>query len=173
MGAILAGAVPTLPLGAWLLADLSDAAMRIVVSLLVLAASVMVWRGFLFREPRGPVSHGLAGAVSGAMFGMAAIGGLPVVIYLLAASVAAATTRAVLALHLMLMGLYGAAVTGAFGLFTVESLWRVMLFLPPLLAGVAIGGRHFQASSHRNWRRFTLALLISLSIMGLVRALAG
>jgi uncharacterized membrane protein YfcA len=173
MGGLVAGAVPAVPAGAWLLASLPDSAMRGVISLLVLGASLMVWRGLVFRRAPGLAAHGATGAVSGGMFGAAAIGGLPVVLYLLAGSVPAATTRAVLTLYLMLMGLYGAAVTGAFGLLSVESLWRVMLFLPPLFLGVAIGGRKFAGADPDSYRRFTLVLLVLLATAGLVRAVFG
>lgn len=170
MWGLLAGGVPALPVGAWLLVSLPDTATRVVLSVLVIAASLLVWRGVLFRRQPGLTSHAIVGVVSGTMFGIAAIGGLPVVIYLLAASKAAATIRAVLALHLMLMGLYGAAITGTFGLLTVESLWRVLFFIPPLLAGIVVGSRHFAYASQRSWRRFTLALLLGLATIGLIRA---
>ncbi len=173
MGGLLAGAVPAVPAGAWLLASLPDAAMRGVISLLVLGASLMVWRGIVFSRPPGVAAHGATGLVSGGMFGAAAIGGLPVVVYMLAASIPAATTRAVLTLYLMLMGLYGAAVTGAFGLLTVESLWRVALFLPPLFVGVAIGGRKFASAGPDSYRRFTLLLLVLLALAGMARAAFG
>ncbi len=173
MGGLLVGAVPAVPAGAWLLASLPDAAMRGVISLLVLGASLMVWRGMVFSRAPGMGAHGATGVVSGGMFGAAAIGGLPVVVYMLAASVSAATTRAVLTLYLMLMGLYGAAVTGAFGLLTAESVWRVMLFLPPLFVGVAIGGRKFASAHPDSYRRFTLTLLVLLALAGLARAVYG
>ena len=173
MGGLLAGAVPAVPAGAWLLASLPDAAMRGVISLLVLGASLMVWRGIVFSRPPGVAAHGVTGVVSGGMFGAAAIGGLPVVVYMLAASIPAAATRAVLTLYLMLMGLYGAAVTGAFGLLTVESLWRVALFLPPLFVGVAIGGRKFASAGPDSYRRFTLLLLVLLALAGMARAAFG
>lgn len=173
MGGLLAGAVPAVPAGAWLLASLPDSAMRGVISLLVLGASLMVWRGIVFGRTPGFRAHGATGLVSGGMFGAAAIGGLPVVVYLLAASVPAPTTRAVLTLYLMVMGLYGAAVTGAFGLLTVESLWRVVLFLPLLFAGVALGGRKFASAHPDSYRRYTLILLVVLALAGLARAIYG
>lgn len=173
MGGLLAGAVPAVPVGAWLLASLPDSAMRGMISLLVLGASLLVWRGMVFRRAPGVTAHGATGVVSGGMFGAAAIGGLPVVVYLLAGSVPAATTRAVLTLYLMLMGLYGAAVTGAFGLLTVEGIWRVVLFLPPLFVGVAIGGRKFANAHPDSYRHFTLMLLVFLALAGLARALFG
>lgn len=171
MRPLLAGAVPAVPLGAWLLASLPDAAMRALLSLLVLAATVAVWRGFTLRRSPGAAGHGAVGAVSGAMFGAVAIGGLPVVAWLLACSTRAAAARAILALLLLSMGLYGAAVAGAFGLLDAQGLWRAALFLPPLLVGVALGNRRFVTSSQDSWRQVALALLALLAVAGLVRAL--
>ena len=173
LGGLMAGAVPAVPAGAWLLASLPDAAMRGLISLLVLAASLMVWRGIVFSRRPGLAAHGATGVVSGGMFGAAAVGGLPVVVYLLAGSIPAATTRAVLTLYLMLMGLYGAAVTGAFGLLGAESVWRVAFFLPPLFVGVAIGGRKLARAGPDSYRRFTLVLLVVLALAGLARAAFG
>lgn len=173
MAGLLAGAVPALPVGAWLLATLADATTRVVLSILVMGASLAVWRGFTFRTAPGPAANVAVGAVSGAMFGIAAIGGLPVVIYLLVSARAASTTRAILALHLMLMGLYGAGVTGALGLLTMESGWRIVLFAPALLAGVILGSKHFRGTSQFAWKRATLVLLMVLAVMGLARAVAA
>lgn len=167
---LLIGAVPAVPLGAWLLASLPDAAMRGLLSLLVLAATIAIWRGKALRGTPNAVGHGAVGAVSGAMFGAAAIGGLPVVAWLLACSTRAAVTRAILALLLLLMGLYGAAVSGVFGLLDMQGLWRAGLFLPALLVGVALGNRRFLMSDQESWRRIALGLLGLLAAGGLVRA---
>ncbi|MBE9554840.1 MAG: hypothetical protein IMF05_15360, partial [Proteobacteria bacterium] len=131
------------------------------------------WRGIVFSRAPGMAAHAATGVMSGGMFGAAAIGGLPVVVYMLAGSIPAAKTRAVLTLYLMLMGLYGAAVTGAFGLLTAESVWRDVLFLPPLFVGVALGGRKFASSHPDSYRRFTLVLLVLLALAGLARAMFG
>lgn len=171
VGWLSVGAVLGMPLGMALLARLPADPMRVVISVLVFGAGLLIWFGYRFRgaPERGHIFG--TGIVSGLANGVAAVGGLPVVLFLLSAATGAAVSRATLVVYLMLGDIYGTGVAAANGLITGDVALRAALFTIPLVAGVAIGNRQFLKASPESFRRFTLLLLMALASLGLVRAL--
>jgi uncharacterized protein len=173
MGWLAAGAVLGMPMGMALLARLPADPMRVTISLLILCASLLIWFGYRFRgTPGGPHTFG-TGIASGLANGIAAVGGLPVVLFLLSAATSAVVSRATLIVYLMLGDIYGTGVAAANGLVTGDVVLRTGLFAVPLLAGVAIGNKRFLKTSPDSFRRFTLLLLMVLASLGLARGLIG
>ncbi len=171
-GVLLAGAALGTPLGLALLAALPADLMRVVISLLVLCASLALWSGLRVRgiEGRGAILG--TGLVSGMASGAAAVGGLPIVLYFLSASAGAAVVRATLIVYLIFLGVYGLAVAAWNGIVGPEVLLRGAFFALPLVFGVALGNHRFVTTSPESFRRFALLLLIVLSLLGVLRALA-
>lgn len=174
LGWLLLGAAVTMPLGVLALSYLPADVMRVVVSVLVLMACALLWRGFqpqIAWHGRGPALG--AGVVSGLANGAAAIGGLPVVLYFLAAAVPPAVARATIMVFLLLINVYGTAVTYLNGLVDTQALLRLALLALPALAGVLLGHRRFTAAAPESFRRFALLLLVLLALLGLGRSLVG
>ncbi len=170
---LLAGAALGMPAGFALLAALSADTMRVVISLLVLLACLLLWRGARFASrPAAPTVLG-TGLVSGVANGTAAVGGLPVVLFFLSTAAGMATSRATIIVYLMAGDIYGTGVAWISGLVTQEVLLRTALFCLPLLLGVWLGNRHFLATSPESFRRFTLILLVFLATAGLARVALG
>jgi uncharacterized membrane protein YfcA len=173
VGWLSAGAVTGMPIGMAFLARLPADPMRVVISVLVLGASLLLWFGYRLRSlPRGGHILG-TGIASGLANGIAAVGGLPVVLFLLSTATGAAVSRATLVVYLMLGDIYGTGVAAANGLVTGDVAMRAVLFCVPLLAGVAVGNRQFLKTSPDSFRRFSLLLLMALASLGLVRGLTG
>ena len=173
LGLLLAGAAVGMPAGFAMLAAFPVDVMRAVVGGLVLAASVLLWVGVRFRgDPRAPHILG-TGLVSGLANGVAAVGGLPVVLFLLSSTAGVVMSRATLIVYLMVGDIYAVGVAGANDLMTIEVFQRSALFLAPLFLGVWLGNRHFLATSPDSFRRFALLLLMALSIAVLLRAALG
>jgi len=168
-----AGAVLGMPLGVAMLAHLPADRMRIVISTLVLGASLLIWFGYRFRSSPGRAGIFGTGIVSGLANGVAAIGGLPVVLFLLSAAAGAAASRATLIVYFIFTDLYGTGVAATNGLMTRDVALRAVVFAVPLLAGVAIGNRQFLKTSPDSFRRFTLLLLMALASLGLIRGLVA
>ncbi|MHA1153694.1 MAG: TSUP family transporter, partial [Alphaproteobacteria bacterium] len=83
MAWLLTGAAFGMPAGFALLTALPADAMRVLISLLVLLACALIWRGAqASARPRGPAIFG-TGVISGIANGTAAVGGLPVVLFFL------------------------------------------------------------------------------------------
>jgi len=167
---LLLGAALGMPAGFVLLGTVPADAMRAVISLLVLALSLLIWRGFRLRGAPGGCGVFATGVVSGIANGTAAIGGLPVVLFLLSTATGAAMTRATLIFYFMVGDVYGTAVAAAQGLVAGETLARAGALLLPLYLGVALGNRRFLKSPPETFRRLALLLLMGLSTLGLLRA---
>ncbi len=170
---IMLGAALGMPFGFWLLANLPADIMRAAISILVLSASLALWFGYSFKGQAGR-GHTLGtGVVSGVANGIAGVGGLPVVLFLLSTAAGAAMSRATLIVYLMVIDVYGAGVAWANGLMSEEVLLRTALFCVPLFLGVWAGHRHFVKTSPESFRRMTLVLLMLMATAGLVRAALG
>ncbi len=173
MAWLLTGAALGMPAGFALLAALPADVMRVVISLLVLFACALIWRGAQAGSRPGGAAVFGTGVASGIANGTAAVGGLPVVLFFLYSAAAIATSRATLIVYLMIADIYGTGVAWMNGLVTQEVLLRTALFCIPLFLGVWLGNRHFLATSPESFRRFTLILLIFLASAGLARATLG
>ncbi len=172
MGWLLLGAGLGTPLGVLALANWPEQLMRIIMAVMVLGASLLLWFGARYPGHPGAGSTLGAGLVSGVANGAAAIGGLPLVIFLMALTATPAVIRATLIAYLLLLNCYGAAALAVGGLIPFEALLRTGLFALPMLAGVSLGRRQFLDTSPESFRRFTLVLLMVLSLLSLIRALA-
>jgi uncharacterized membrane protein YfcA len=169
-GVLLAGACAGTPLGVLLLTALPADAMRVVISLLVLGASLALWFGLRFHALLGRGAVLGTGLVSGLANGSAAVGGLPLVLYFLSVSAGAAVVRATLIVYLLFLSGFGFGVAAWNGLVTFEVLLRGAIFCLPLAFGIALGSNRFLRSSPESFRRFALVLLMALSLLGLLRA---
>jgi len=163
---MLAGTLP----GAWLLATASPTAMRVWVSLAVLAGAVVLvqerrWTA-LMSKPAGVV----AGVCSGVLNASASIGGPPVILYYLASPIAVEVARASLIAFFVVADLFSLAAMAGFGLLTAEVLVAAVLWLVPAVVGVSLGNRLFHALGARHYRTAVVWLLAVLAAGGLGRA---
>jgi len=163
------GALVGLPAGLWLLTGITEATMRIVVSVWVLAMGLVLLRGWVLRAGGRWVVLG-TGVVSGAA-NAAAVGGLPVVALLAAQAMPAAAFRATLVAYFLLLDLWTLPLLWWFGLFDADTLVALALLAPGFVAGTWVGSRRFRAAAPQDFRRFAILALIALSGLGLVRAL--
>jgi uncharacterized membrane protein YfcA len=168
---ICIGAAIGTPLGIYLLVTISEDSARIVICTLILSASIALLRGYTFRGTGGRTLTVSTGFASGIANGVASIGGLPIVIFLLASATGAATTRAFIVAFLFVLDIYGSLLMFNSGLLNGEVAARFLIFLVPLMLGVVIGSRRFIRTSPESFRRFALGLLIVLALSGLVRSL--
>lgn len=171
MGWLAIPAALAMPAGTWLLASLPVAPMRAIISVAVLVLALAIWRVPGARFPATGRTMAPAGLVSGALNGAAAVGGLPLVLYFLGAGTAPAAARAMVIVYLLFAGLYASGAAALHGLLTGRTLALAGLMLLPLIAGNALGNHHFLRAGPASFRRFALALLVALSLFGLLRAL--
>jgi len=167
---LAAGAVVGIPVGVQLLSGIPVKPMRITISLVTMAAALMLWYGFslkkMLRKP-GTVATGL---VSGILTGSTTIGGPPVILFYLSSPTSAAVSRASLIAFFAGGDLFAFSISIFHGLVTTDILKTAALFLIPLCAGLAVGSRFF-VKSQMDARKKILILLMVLSSAALIRAL--
>ena len=164
---ILAGT----PAGLLFLAEVPQDPVRFTISGLVLVACFLLWRNVRIRSEGGRKRLLVVGGFSGLVNGAAGIGGLPIVLFLLSGSIRAEVLRATIVAFLFCSHIYATLLSGSQNLLSNELLARSVLFLFPLIVGVAIGHRGFVKSSPESFRKFGIGLLILLSLAVIVRGI--
>ena len=164
---ILAGT----PAGLLFLAEVPQDPVRFAISGLVLVACILLWKNVRIRSEGGRIRLLFVGSFSGLVNGAAGIGGLPIVLFLLSGSIRAEVLRATIVAFLFCSDIYATFLSGSQNLLSKELLARSVLFLFPLVVGVAIGHRGFVKSSPESFRKFAIGLLILLSLAVIVRGI--
>lgn len=167
---LFAGALIGVPLGIYALTQISIDTARALIAAFILTMSLALLAGFHFRRQIGDKSHIAVGLFSGIANG-AGVGGLPVAVFFAALPVSAATFRATLIAYFTLLDLWSVPLLWHAGLVTRETLLACAYALPLLIAGIHFGNRAFRQAEPTNFRRFAIMLLMSLSILGLVKSM--
>ncbi len=170
--ALLAGAAVVLPASVWFILSLGEGTVRLAVSLIVLVMSLILLSGWTLQRTIRSPGHIGVGMVSG-LCNSAGIGGLPVAAFMAAQPMEAARFRATMIVYLTGLDLITMPLLWAGGLVTWETALGVGLAFPLLGLGVWLGGRQFLAASPSTFRRFAVMLLLTLSVLGLLRAMIG
>ena len=169
IGWLFAGYAIGAPLGLYALVNVPEAMVRVTISLIILVISAALLRGIVFRAANHAGSIATTGVVAGAVNGVSAVGGLPVVLLMLANASSAAVTRASIVAFLFLGDIYATGFTLGSGLITRDVLIRFVILLVPMFLGILLGSRQFVRSNPESFKTLALWLLIGLASIGLVR----
>ena len=164
------GVVMGTPFGINFLEEVPQEIMRLVISGIVLTASLLLWRNIRFRSSANWYSILTVGFFSGVINGAAGIGGLPVVLFFLSISASSTLTRSTMVAYLFISDIYAVMLPGSQQLISTELLGRTVIFLIPLFAGIYLGHRSFVKTSPESFQKFTLGLLIFLSVAVIIRS---
>lgn len=167
---LLIGAAIGNPIGVQALQLVSSEAMRITILSFILVASLVLFAGIRSKLGTTGLSTFAVGIGSGIANGAAALGGLPIALFLTASATTAATMRATLIAYFLISDSYVAGLLYVDGIIDAKALWRVLAALPLLTLGVWLGSRRFLHTSPDSFRQFALVLLIALSIIGLAKS---
>ena len=167
--AMLAGAALAMPFSIALLSRLGEDAARLAISLMVLVICIAMLRGWRFAAPVGDLGSVGAGVASGIANG-AAVGGLPVAVFLAGQDIDARTFRATLIAYLSVLCLGALPLLWWEGLLVVDSVVALIWAVPLLAAGLWLGGRRFHRTNPSDFRRFTLLVLAALALAGIARS---
>ncbi|MDX1737178.1 MAG: sulfite exporter TauE/SafE family protein [Alphaproteobacteria bacterium] len=169
IGGLCLGAAVGTPIGVALLNYLPEFELKLVLYgiVLLIAITLLSTAKIVINSSFGKTI--IAGIVSGILNGLAAIGGLPVVLYLLITKTKTAVMRSILVGYLFLADSGALFIATMSGLFTMATVVQVFILLPVLIAGVFLGGRKFHNTNPENFRNFVLCLLIFISLVGLAK----
>jgi len=170
LGPLTLGCLVATPIGVWFLAHISPAPLQLALSVFVLAATALLWRGFALKSMPGPIASTLAGAASGLSNGAFGIGGPPVILFYFASPAGAVVGRASMAAFFLATDVIGLANQYAEGLLTRDTGVRALIYLPALLAGVWVGARSFKSVDQGLFRTIVLAILAVLALLIMIKA---
>lgn len=164
MGAILAAACLTVPLGTLILVGTDPTIIRRAIAVTVIVFGLVLLCGWRYSgRPRLATSVGL-GAVSGGMLGATSVGGPPIILYLLSGPDPIETTRANLTLYVCVTSLVGIVMLWHHGIFDARAGIASLWLAPAYYAGLVVGVRLFPRFTDTRFRQFTLVLLIVVSM---------
>jgi len=166
---LLVGAAIALPFSVSVILSVGEGTARIAISAIIFVLSLILLSGWTLQRRIGPLGHTGVGIVSGAC-NSAGIGGLPVAAFMSAQPMEAAVFRATMIIYLTGLDMITMPLLWAGGLVTVDTAIGVALAFPMLGLGVWLGGRQFTSTSPASFRRFAILLLLTLSLLGLIRA---
>lgn len=170
LAALCAGTAIGTPLGVSILAWLEPATSRFIISCIVFIFAILIWKGYSYSGPRNIIIDSTVGLISGICNGAAALGGLPVVTFLLSTDTGIAAIRATLIAAFFCTDVYAILFAGGHGLVTSTTYTHVLASIPFLVIGLWTGKKLFSVASPAMFKKVALAILVTLSIVGLIKS---
>lgn len=167
VGLLSIGIVLGIPGGVLALVSFDAVSLRWIIAALTVAVLALVVSGWRFRARPARGATIAVGVVSGAMTGVAMVGGPPVMAYLLGQDADAGRIRAAFALFLGANGIIAAIAFGLAGLLGGWLLGPVLLALPAFAAGIWAGARMFHMASQLAFRRACYVMIALSALLGL------
>lgn len=164
IGPIVTAAALTVPLGAWLLKVVDAETMRRVIAIVVIVFSSLLLVGWRYSGAQRMASSVGLGAVSGTMVGATSMGGPPVILYLLAGPDPIDVTRANLTFFVAAISAIGLAALWVVGLVDWLVVACALVLAPLYYGGMVLGVKLFARFDDVRFRRFTLGLMLAVSV---------
>jgi uncharacterized membrane protein YfcA len=159
------------PFGVYALAHVPAAPLTLALAVFVLTAALLLARGYALKSFPGPAATFATGTASGLCGGGFGMSGPPVILFFFSSPAGAAAGRASMIAFFLITDATGLVWQGWNGLLGAASVWRAILFMPALVAGVWLGNRGFVKADVANFRRWVLRLLMLLALLTGGRAL--
>lgn len=153
------------PFGTWVLVVADPTAMKIMISLFVLAMVAMLYRDWRPRGARKPGFLMMAGAMSGLIQGASGVGGPPAVAIALSRDGIARVQRANVIGATTALTLCGLPPLWYSGVFTLHVIVLSLVSMPFYMTGTWLGARAFGQHGSRHFRN---AALLSLAVVGVL-----
>ena len=163
------GAVFGLPVGIALTTILDFQTSKIVALVLILILALILLKNFKIQFLSTSVGTISSGVFAGVATGLASIGGMIVAIYVLASQNSARRVRASIVLYIFLNSVTTCIFLILFDVMDHKAFERGILLAVPSSIGVVLGSILFMQKLEKYYRPFSLGLLISFSLVGLIR----
>jgi len=153
------------PIGVYALAHVPAPPLTLALAVFVLAAALLLAQGYALKSIPGPAATFATGTASGLCGGSFGMSGPPVILFFFSSPAGAAAGRASLIAFFLITDAIGLVFLSWDGLLSAASVWRALLFMPALVAGVWLGNRGFVKADVANFRRWVLRLLMLLALL--------
>lgn len=165
------GSVLGVPIGSYLLVMMSPSTLKLMVAILALLFCVPLLLGYS-RGFRHPVAASLVvGGVSGALHSSTGMGGPPVVLFMNNQGIPKQRFRSILVIRSLATSSFSVIALVPSGLLTPEIGNRVLLVIPLLLLGWAVGSRLLRVVRQELFRKVTIAVIVATAVSGIVSVL--
>ncbi|MFK0033677.1 sulfite exporter TauE/SafE family protein [Pseudomonas monteilii] len=165
---LVMSSVAATPLGAYLLAEVSADAVKIVLALLIMACCVVMISGYKLQKMPTVFQTAATGAGSGVLNGALGLGGPPVIVFFLGSPLALEAGRASIIMAFLAMDVSALPAFWALDLFTWQSLQLGLMSLPVLVLGVWCGSHMVTGMSEALARRIITMLLLVMAVGSLL-----
>ncbi|MEM1336079.1 MAG: sulfite exporter TauE/SafE family protein [Actinomycetota bacterium] len=165
---LVGGALIGMPIGVAALLAIDPEPMKLVVSVVVLVAALVLAAGWRSERELDLVGTGAVGVGSGVLNGLTSAGGPPVIVFFLGSPAGMAAGRASLIAYFLFLDALGIVVVAVAGLLDTTALIRFAAFTPAMLVGAAIGARWFGRADPERARFIGIAVLVALAVVGIV-----
>ena len=159
------------PLGVYLLASIPPMEMRIAIGIVVLLLGACMWYGFSLQKMPNRLQTSLAGVASGVLNGSTSMGGPPIILFYLSGPSGAEVSRASMIAFFLGTDIFAFGVAVAHGIITSQTWLLLGISLVPLWSGIWLGSIFFDPEKAATYRRRTIALLMVLALIALMRNL--
>ena len=163
------GAISGLPIGLFFTKILDVQISKFVALALILVLSVILFKNFKLSFLSSKLGTILSGICAGIATGLASIGGMIVATYVLASQNSARRMRASLIMYILLNSVTTFIFLIIFDVMDHKAFVRGVLLAVPSSIGVVLGSILFIQKLEKYYRPFSLGLLISFSLVGLIR----
>ncbi|OAI44118.1 hypothetical protein AYO38_10045 [bacterium SCGC AG-212-C10] len=171
MRLVLGGALG-MPLGLIVLLGVSAAALQVAIAVMVLASTLLIWRGFHLHVAGGATDF-LAGVVSGVLNTSTSMSGPPIVLYLQGRRIAPGPFRATLAAFFCVSGLVALTLYLAGGELDRTTAAQVGVGAPGLALGLFFGNAVHSRLDPLRFRHIVIGVLVLSAVIALAAAAAN
>lgn len=160
-----AGMILATPVGIYLLANLESDWLRIIMAVIVIAAALLIGKGFRWPTMPGARTILSLGGISGALNGSVGFAGPPIILFYLSANLGMKISRASMVIYFTGTDAFALIILAISGLIDQQDLARAAISAPFVLAGI-LTGRHFFRRTDQKWfEKISLFLLVTLAIL--------
>jgi uncharacterized membrane protein YfcA len=159
------GCLAGTPLGVRFLASVPAGPMKVALAVAVLGAVVLLGSGYNRNSLPSTAETITTGFVAGMLNGAFGIVAPPVIVFFFSSPAGTTISRASLIAFFIGTDVMGLSFLAREGLVTLNSLYRFLLFAPPLLAGQWLGVRCFKSTEPTTFRLWVLRLLALLALL--------
>ena len=158
-------------IGVSILAVINPNLLQILIALYLVTICILTLIKLQLTPNPSTMRVGLAGAMTGIINGMSAMGGLFVAFFLTGSNIAPTKIRATMVVYFLVIEF--AFLSSAFinDIYTMKIFWTSLAATPAMFIGVLLGTKIFRQLPEQKLKQLILYSLIILSIVGLVKTI--
>lgn len=161
------------PFGVYCLVSIPVDAMRLIINAVVLILTSMLYCGLRPKNAPTPPQTTGVGLLAGVINGASANGGPPIILFFLSSPLGAAVGRASLIAFFLFTDVWASLFYWQQGLISLDTIIFTLVFMVPMFGGMWFGNRWFSTVDEARFRKVVLALLMIISVVGLVITVIG